>query len=53
MSEGIEKIRHQLALLRAGPTVGGPSDDRALIVELEEELQALIAARANLGPGDR
>jgi hypothetical protein len=53
MTDGIEKIRHQLELLRLGPTIGGPSDDRALIAELEAELQALKAARDNLGPGDR
>jgi hypothetical protein len=53
MSEGIEKIRTQLALLRSGPTNGGPSDDREVIAELEAELAALRAARENLPPGER
>ncbi len=48
MTDGIEKIRQQLQLLHAGPTIGGPSDDRLLIAELEAELQALIEARARL-----
>jgi hypothetical protein len=53
MDEGIEKIRTELDRLRSGPTIGGPFDDRALIAELEAELAALKAARANLGPGER
>jgi hypothetical protein len=53
MTEGMEKIRQQLDLLRSGPTVGEPSDDRSLIAELEAEWQALREARANLGPEDR
>jgi hypothetical protein len=53
LTDGMEKIRKQLDLLRSGPTVGGPSDDRALIAELEAELAALKAARANLGAGER
>jgi hypothetical protein len=50
MSEAMEKIRHQLELLRAGPTLGGPADDRSLIAELEAEYQALKEARAKLEP---
>lgn len=53
MSDGIEKIRKQLERLRSGPTIGGPSDDRSLLADLEAELEALKQARATLGPQDR
>jgi hypothetical protein len=53
MTEGMARIRRQLDLLRSGPTVGEPSDDRSLIAELEAEYEALKEARAKLGPGDR
>jgi hypothetical protein len=48
MTEAMEKIRQQLEILSAGPTLGGPSDDRSLIAELEAEYQALKEARAKL-----
>ena len=53
MREGMENIRHQLDLLRSGPNIGGPSDDRSVIADLEAEFQALKEARSNLGAGDR
>ena len=53
MTEAMENIRHQLALLRSGPNIGGPSDDRSVIADLEAEFQGLKEARANLGPEDR
>jgi hypothetical protein len=53
MTEGMERIRQQLDLLRSGPNIGGPSDDRSLIADLEAELQALSEARENLGPEGR
>ena len=49
MTEAMEKIRHQVEILREGPTMGGPSDDRSLIAELEAEFQALHEARSKLG----
>ncbi len=49
MTEAMEKIRHQVEILRAGPTMGDPSDDRSLIADLEAEFQALKDARAKLG----
>ncbi len=52
MTEAMDAIRQQLELLRAGPTIGGPSDDRTVIADLEAEYQALKAARAGLGPND-
>jgi hypothetical protein len=53
MTEAMEKIRAQLDLLRAGPTIGGPSDDRSVIADLEAEYQGLKDARANLTSQDR
>ena len=48
LTEAMETIRHQLELLRSGPTIGGPSDDRSVTAELEAELEALRRARASL-----
>jgi hypothetical protein len=48
MTNAMEKIRQQVETLRAGPTMGEPSDDRSLLAELEAEYQALTEARAKL-----
>ncbi len=48
MTEAMEKIRQQVEILREGPTMGEPSDDRSLIAELEAEYEALREARAKL-----
>jgi hypothetical protein len=53
IDDAMATIAHQLELLREGPTIGGPSDDREVIAGLEAEYQALKEARANLGPHDR
>jgi hypothetical protein len=53
MTDAMEKIREQLDLLRSGPTIGGPLDDRSVIADLEAEYEALKEARSNLGPEDR
>ena len=53
IDEGMEAIRHQLEQLRAGPTLGEPSNDLTVIAELEAEYQALKEARTGLGPHDR
>jgi hypothetical protein len=53
MTDAMETIRAQLDLLRSGPTIGGPSDDRSVIADLEAEYQALKEARSNLGPDER
>jgi hypothetical protein len=52
MTDAMEAIRHQLELLHAGPTMGGPSDDRSVIADLEAEYQALKEGRDNLGPNE-
>jgi hypothetical protein len=49
MSDAMEEIRHQIERLRSGPTIGGPSDDRSVIADLEAEYEGLRAARARLG----
>jgi len=53
MTDAMEQIRRQLDLLRSGPTIGGPSDDRSVIADLEAEFEGLREARARLGPEDR
>ena len=53
MTDAMQAIRNQLELLRSGPIIGGPSNDRSVIADLEAEYQALSEARANLGPGER
>jgi hypothetical protein len=53
MTDAMEKSRQQVDLLRSGPTIGGPSDDRSVIADLEAEYEGLRAARASLGPDDR
>jgi hypothetical protein len=50
MTDAMEKIRQQLDVLRDGPTMGEPSDDRSVIADLEAEYQALKKARDNMGP---
>jgi len=53
IDDAMEAIRGQLERLREGPTMGGPSNDRSVIAELEAEYQRLKEARAGLGPHDR
>jgi hypothetical protein len=53
MTDAMDKIRQQLEILREGPTIGEPSDDRSLIADLEAEYAALKAGRDGLGPQDR
>ncbi len=49
MTDAMEKIRHQLDLLRSGPSIGGLLDNRSVIADLEAELLALQTARDNIG----
>ncbi len=48
MTEAMEKIRQQIEILREGPTMGEPSDDRSLIADLEAEFHALEESRRKL-----
>jgi len=50
MTDAMAQIRRQIDLLRSGPTIGGPSDDRSVIADLEAEYEGLKQARAALGP---
>lgn len=49
ITEAMVAISRQLEILRAGPNLGGPDDNGALIAELEAEYRELQQARANLG----
>jgi hypothetical protein len=53
IDDAMERIRRQLERLREGPTIGGPSNDRGVIADLETEYEQLKEARAGLGPNDR
>lgn len=53
MTDAMESISHQLELLRSGPSIGGPSDNRSVIADLEAEFKALKEARGGLASGDR
>jgi hypothetical protein len=52
IDDGMAAIRLQLERLHDGPTMGGPSDDRTVIADLEAEYQALEEARTGLGLQD-
>jgi hypothetical protein len=49
ITEAMAAISRQLDILRAGPNLGGPDDNDALIAELEAEYRELKQAKANLG----
>ena len=53
IDDGMAAIRHQLERLSEGPTMGGPSDDRSVIADLQAEYKAFEEARTNLGVHDR
>jgi esterase/lipase len=53
LDEAIDKIRRELEIIQSPSTIGGGADDSTVVAELEAELQALISARADLGPHDR
>lgn len=53
LADAMEKVRHQLDLLRSGPSIGGPLDDSSVIRDLKAEFEALKEAQANLSPEDR
>lgn len=52
LDEAIDKVRRELEILQSPSTIGGGADDRSVIAELEAELEALMSARADLGPHD-
>ena len=48
LDEAIGRIRRELEILRSPSSIGGGADNRSVIADLETELRALEAARANL-----
>lgn len=48
LSEAIDRVRRELAILHAPSSIGGPPDNGSVIADLEKELQELLEARANL-----
>ena len=50
LDDAIGRVRRELEILRSPSSIGGGSDDRAVIGELERALQALEEARALVGP---
>jgi hypothetical protein len=50
LDEAIGRVRRELEILRSPSSIGAGSDDRAVIGELESELQALREARSHVGP---
>ena len=52
LDDAIDKVRRELEILETPSSIGGGSDDRSVIAELQAEYRALQEARANLGPHD-
>jgi hypothetical protein len=52
LDEAIARVRRELEILRSPSSIGGGSDDGAVIAELEAELHALHEARGHVGPHD-
>lgn len=52
LDEAIGRVRRELEILRPPSSIGGGSNDGAVIVELEAELHALHEARGHVGPHD-
>jgi hypothetical protein len=50
LDDAIARVRRELEILRSPSTIGGGSDDRGVIADLEQELSELRQARAHLGP---
>ena len=48
LDEAIARVRRELEILQAPSSIGGGSDDRGVMSELEEELRQLEQARAEL-----
>lgn len=48
LTEAINKVRRELEILQAPSSIGGPPDNGSVVADLQEELRALLEARANL-----
>ena len=52
LDDAIEKVRRELEIIQSPSSIGGGADNRSVVADLEAELQALISARADVGPHD-
>jgi hypothetical protein len=50
LDEAMAKVARELEILQSPSSIGGGSDDRQVIAELQAEYAALKGARAHLGP---
>jgi hypothetical protein len=50
LDDAIEKVRRELEIIQSPSSIGGGADSRSVVADLEAELQALISARADVGP---
>jgi hypothetical protein len=50
LDEAMAKVARELEILQSPSSIGGGSDDRQVIAELQAEYAALKDARAHLGP---
>ncbi len=48
LTEAINKVRRELEILQAPSSIGGPPDNGSVVADLENELQRLLEARADL-----
>jgi hypothetical protein len=52
LDEAIDRVRRELEILESPSSIGGGSDSRSVVAELQAELLQLQEARAGAGPHD-
>lgn len=52
LDEAIDRVRRELEILASPSSIGGGSDSRSVIADLEAELRQLEEARAAVGRHD-
>ncbi|HEY5107145.1 MAG TPA: hypothetical protein VII73_10305 [Caulobacteraceae bacterium] len=52
LDDAIDKVRRELEIIQSPSSIGGAAASASVVADLEAELQALISARANVGPHD-
>ena len=50
LDEAIDRVRRELEILASPSSIGGGSDSRSVVADLEAELRQLEEARAGVGP---
>ena len=50
LDEAIDRVRRELEILASPSSIGGGSDSRSVVADLEAELRQLEEARSGLGP---